>query len=367
MKIKKLKAASKYFITALIIVSVVFLVWFISTRDKTEYVPPTPAVIVGYPQERTIKSSLILSGHVEASAMVPIVPLVSGTILDYPIKAGMKVTSGQVLTQIDQEAFKQQMLQAKAAYTGYESSFTRISGLFSSGAASRQEYDTVKAQRDAAKAQYDLAELQLGYATVTSPITGTILSAPMSVGSLASPQQVLAVVADLSDLEVRLDVPEKYFDLFAHNSNSLSAQVVRPGESVAQEVFCSAIIDTVAPYIDAESKTFQVVLKLQDGAELFKPGMYVKAEVFFQSYENILALPLTARKSDGSIYLFHPEEQGEKTLGKVEHIQLDTIVSDDQWFMIPQEYKGQSFVLQGQGSIFNNQQVSASYSTGATP
>lgn len=358
----------KYIISAFIIILVVVFVWFFSSRSETVYVSPPPTVVVAYPQERTIKQSLILSGHVEARAMVPVVPLVSGTILNYPIKAGMKVAAGQVLTQIDQEAFRQQMLQAKAAYTGYESSFTRVSGLFSSGAASRQEYDTVKAQRDAAKAQYDLAELQLGYATVTSPITGTILSAPMSVGSVASPQQVLAVIADLSDLVVRLDVPEKYFDLFANNSLSLTAQIVRPGDSISKEVQCFATIDTVAPYIDGESKTFQVVLQLQDHLANFKPGMYVKAEVFFQSYENVLALPLAAKKSDDSCYLFHLEKQdsNEKSLGTVEHIQFDTVVSDDQWFMIPQEYSEQPFVIQGHGTIFNHQQVSATYSTGAT-
>ena len=218
----------KYILVVVAAVVVVLAVRFFGGGKEVSYTLPRPAVTVAYPVRGTMTESLTLNGHVEARSMIPVIPLVSGTILDYPARSGESVVAGELLAQIDPEPFRQQMLQAQAAYTGYESSFRRVEGLYQAGAATRQEYDTLKSQRDAAKAQYDLAVLQLGYASVSSPVAGTILAAPLSVGSVAAAPQPVAVVADLSDLVVRLDVPEKYFSLFAQNRHQLRAIVMRP-------------------------------------------------------------------------------------------------------------------------------------------
>ena len=93
--------------------------------------------------------------------MIPVVPFVSGTIMEYPIKSGMQINKGDLIAKIDDEPYKQQMLQAKAAYLGYQSTFERVENLYKANAATQQNYDSAKAQRDAAKAQYDLAILQM--------------------------------------------------------------------------------------------------------------------------------------------------------------------------------------------------------------
>lgn len=375
---KKTKASIvvRYVVVVVVIAAVVVPLRILTSRNKNAYTAPLPAVVVEYPQKQTILSSITLSGHIEARSMVPVVPLVSGTIMEYPVKAGATVRKGELLAQIDPEPFRQQMLQARAAYTGYENSFTRVSGLYSSGAATRQEYDTVKAQRDAAKAQYDLAVLQLGYASVASPVDGTVLAAPLSEGSVASPQQPVAVVADLSDLVVRLDVPEKYFSLFNKSRDSLEAVVTRPGEEgISESAQCTASIDTIAPYIDGASKTFETVLQLEDVPGDFRPGMYVKVTVVFQRHEDVPVLPVSARKTDGSCYLFVMDNAGGESTdmetgatgvsmekvarGTARHVVLDAAVSDGEWFMVPPEYAECLFIVEGQGTVFNNQPVLA--------
>ena len=147
----------KYILVVVAAVVVVLAVRLFAGGEYASYTVPPPAVTVAYPVRGTMTESLTLNGHVEARSMIPVIPLVSGTILDYPARSGESVAAGELLAQIDPEPFRQQMLQAQAAYTGYESSFRRVEGLYQAGAATRQEYDTLKSQRDAAKAQYDLA------------------------------------------------------------------------------------------------------------------------------------------------------------------------------------------------------------------
>lgn len=351
-------------VVAVVAVTVVTIKIF-TGRNNGGYTAPRPAVVTAYPERRTIDTTLTLSGHIEARSMVPVIPLVSGTILEYPAKAGMQVEKGDVLACIDEEPFRQQMLQAEAAYTGYESSFARVEQLYQTGAVTRQEYDSVKAQRDAAKAQYELAVLQLGYAQVSAPVSGTVLMAPASVGTVAAAPQPVAVIADLSDLVVRLAVPEKYFTLFNNDPDTLSARIIRPGEpGISETEICDAEIETVAPYIDGASKTFEVVIKLTGSLDSLRPGMYVKASVVFSRKENVPALPVTARKTDGSCYIFNPGS--EPGTGTAEHIMLDASVSDGDWFMIPEQYAERQFIVSEQGTVFDGQPVTVVSGTGNT-
>ena len=360
----KFGKAMKYIVVFSIAVVVVIIVRLVASRKHVAYVPPTTSVSVMYPTMGTINEDLILNAHIEARAMVPVIPMVSGTILKYPAKAGDIVNKGDLLCEIDKAPFEQQMLQAKAAYKGYESSFTRVEGLYRSGAATRQEYDTLKAQRDAAKAQYDLAELQLSYAKVTAPVNGTVIAAPMAVGSVAGAPNPVAIVADLDDLVVRLAVPEKYYPIFMRNKDSLTAVVARPDyEGLGGDNICNAVVDTIAPYIDGTSKTFEMVLRLKDVPIDFKPGMFVQVQIVFQTYDNVPLIPLSSKLSDGSIYYFVKdagENQGFIT-GKVDCITLDKYVSDSNWLMVPREYADKMFVVKGQNNILAGQTVNAQY------
>ena len=395
--VKKRQGLMKYIIVVVIALAIVLMVKLFAGREALSYEVPIPAVTVALPVVGTMEESLTINGHVEARSMIPVIPLVSGTIVDYPAKAGEQVEAGQLLAQIDPEAFRQQMLQAQAAYTGFESSFKRVEGLYKAGAATQQEYDTVKAQRDAARAQYDLAVLQLGYASVNSPVAGTVLAAPLSAGSVAASSQPVAVVADLSDLVVRLQVPEKYFTLFSQYSHQLKAQIILPQDEVGLSVagavagavagteaggvkLAQGRLDTMAPYIDGSSKTFETVFQLEAGREWFTPGMFVQVRIVFNSLENVLLLPITARKMDGTLYFL--EAAGEENLkskadsaadsaaesaadlgaaigGRLGALNHRDSVSDNQWLVVPDAYKNTLFVVEGQERVLAGQQVQA--------
>lgn len=317
-----------------------------------KYVAPLPSVVVQKPVLGTVTESITISGYVEARTMVPVVPFVNGTILNYSAKAGEFVKKDTILAKIDDAPYRQQFLQAQAAFLGYKSSFDRVAGLYKSGATTQQNYDTIKAQYEAAKAQYDLAKLQMDYTEVKASVDGTILVADMGVGSIGTTTAPIAILADLNDLVVRLKVPEKYFDLFQLQKDKIEVTVTRPGiEGMYEDAVAAAQVETIAPYVNAESKNFAVVCRILNSGERFRPGMFVKITAAYNVHSNVYVLPVTTRKLDGSCYIFNEEDS------TVKYLMLDKIVADNNNFLVDQEYADTWFVVDGQNTVFDGQKV----------
>lgn len=330
------------------------LMCFLVTKKKTvvEKEENLPVVKIQKPVFQDLQESVVISGYVEAEAMIPVVPFVSGTIIEYPVRAGEFVTKDTVLAKIDDEAFRQQMLQAQAAYLAANSTFTRVENLFKSGSTTQQNYDSVKAQRDASKAQYDLALLQLNYTEVKAPVDGTVLMADLAKGSVGTQSQPVAVLADLSNQVVRLKVPEKYFDLFTLERENLLVNVTRPAEKgMYEDAVTTASIDTIAPYVSPQSKNFQVVCHLNEPGERFRPGMYVKVQVIYKTHKNVPVMSIQTKKMDGSFYIYEPETQ------TVKFVESDTYATDNENFVVPEKLKDAYFVVDGQNIVFDGQKV----------
>ena len=352
------KHVKRYLITFAVFAVCCAVVIFLTNLGGQEYETVLPVVKIEKPVRRTISESISLSGYIEAESMIPVVPFVNGTVMEYYAKEGKTVKKGETLLTIDDSPYQQQKLQAEAAYYGYQSSFERVERLYKTGAATQQEYDTLKSQRDAAKAQYDLAKLQLSYTKVTASVDGTVLQAPLSKGAIATTTQPAAVIADLSKLVVRLSVPEKYFTLFVQNKASLTASVIRPGsEGLSEDMTTAARVDVIAPYVDALSKSFTVVLYLEGDFSLFRPGMYIKATINYRTKENVPSFPFSVRKIDGSCYLF------DERTSSVKWVSFTPDIKDTEYFSVPDEYANMYFVVDGQGSVFDGQVVKVLGST----
>ncbi len=205
-----------------------------------------------------------------------------------------------------------------------------------------------------------MAELQLGYAEVKSPITGTVLSAPTSKGNIGHTEQPIAIVADLANLVVKLDVSEKYFTLFTQNKEKLFAYVKNTDGDAN---ITRALVDSMSPYIQAQTKTFEVTFKLEEQAHSYNPGMFVEVDIVYDEYNDVFSLPLSVLKIDKSFYTFLQDENNaqENTMeGLVTWHNNSITVSDNNYFVVPPELQSEYFVISGQSTIFDGQRVRAS-------
>ena len=244
------------------------------------------------------------------------------------------------------------MLQAQAAYLAAKSTFDRVNTLYKAGATTQQNYDTAKAQFDASKAQYDLANLQMNYTVVKAPVDGTVLIANQAVGSIGNTGTPVAVLADLTEQVVRLKVPEKYFDLFVMEKENLQVTITRPAEKgMYEDAVTSASIENIAPYVSPESKNFEVVCKLDEPGERFRPGMFVKVSVAYRTYNQVPVLPVRTKKLDGSFYLYNPDSE------TVTFVMPEETPTDGNYFIVDEKFAGQWFVIDGQNFVFDGQKV----------
>ena len=355
LAVKKVK---KVLIFCAVAVFFFILILLVTNKKKDEQkVETLPVVVTQKPVRQNLVESISISGYIEAKSMIPVVPFVSGTITEYPVSVGDYVEKNQLLAKIDDKPFRQQMIQAEAAYFAAKSTYDRVESLYKAGATTQQNYDTTRAQYDANKAQYDLAKLQLGYTEVCSPISGTVLVADQAVGDIGNQQSPVAIVADLNNLVVRLKVPEKYFDLFVSEKENLSVKITRPAEkNLFEDAVSPAIIENIAPYVSPQNKTFEVVCRLTQNSERFKPGMFVKVQIAYKTYENVPVIPLNAKKMDGSFYIYDEESQ-------TVHFQMPdkqtsiSSVNDGINFIVDEQFADSYFVIDGQNFVFDGQKV----------
>ena len=330
-----MKRLLKY-VLAIIAIAAMFLAvrWFYSSIQDQTYESPAVPVQVEKPEVRTISESYSVTGYIEAESMVPAVPFVQGTIMEYSVENGMEVRKDQVLAVIDTEPYELQLKQAEAAYLAYEATFERISSLYKKGGATQQNYDEVKAQRDAGKAQYDLASLQLGYCYVKSPVDGTVLMSNGSVGSIAVSDTPIAVIADLED-----------------NRDGLRIEVIR--KTNGEEERAEAELVSVSPYIDPTTKSFSMKVRLTGDVSRFRPGMMVEVRIVYRS-SDVYALRQSVKKLDGSIYAIR-EDEG---ITKAWYLEMERMLEDDEYFQVDDRYKDTFFIVRGQNKVLDNQPVS---------
>ncbi|MCC6157700.1 MAG: efflux RND transporter periplasmic adaptor subunit [Deltaproteobacteria bacterium] len=176
-----------------------------------------------------------LSGTVEA-VEVTVAAEVAGRVLELGANEGDTVEAGRVIARLDSSTLEAQLRQAegaKIAATGQyravdagirnaDANVSRSQNLFGAGSISEQQFDTVDtqqkvllAQRQAASGQIRQAEATaeyvktlIGKATISAPITGTVLRRDIELGEIATPGASLYSIADLAKPWVRVYIPE---------------------------------------------------------------------------------------------------------------------------------------------------------------
>ncbi len=128
-------------------------------------------------------------------------PKVSGYITEVNVVEGQRVAKGDVLVQIDQRDYENNLKQAKGELASIEArrrdaekNYRRLVDLLSKGAVSQQQFDTSSAQFNDIRAKYDAiasqvaqAELNLSNTKIVAPVNGFIAKKSVEVGQLAAP------------------------------------------------------------------------------------------------------------------------------------------------------------------------------------
>ncbi|KGQ30391.1 efflux RND transporter periplasmic adaptor subunit [Gallibacterium anatis] len=201
----------------------------LQSQPKTTYLTETA-------KYSDIQQTVVATGTVRSSNRVEVGARVSGKVEKILVKLGQKVKKGELIAELDsitQEntlnsaqaqlaAYKAQLVAAQTAYRVTNSNFQRIAKLYKRKASSLDDYENAQNNLDSAKANVEQIQAQikqseievntaatnLNYTKITSPIDGTVISIPVSVGQTVNANQTTPTIIQVADLDTMLIKPE---------------------------------------------------------------------------------------------------------------------------------------------------------------
>lgn len=179
----------------------------------------------------------------------------------------------------------------------------------------QQQLLTAQAQVAQARNAVSAAERNLSLTRVVSPIDGTVTDVVAQVGQLAGQSSVLAVVADLTHLEVVANVDET--DV---HSVRVGQQADVKVESLPGRVF-NGVVESVASQGKVISSVvyFEVTVKVTDDTRTLKPGMTADVDIVLDRRANVLTIPNAAlEERRGRLMARTLDENGEPFFKRVE-------------------------------------------------
>jgi RND family efflux transporter MFP subunit len=169
-------------------------------------------------------------GQAQAAEEVDLSFRVSGPMIALPVQMGQSVKKGQLLGQIDPTDFevkirdlKGQMDSAKADMKYAEIQLAKLEKLLATQAATQQEVDQTRAQRDSTtgritslQAQLDNAVNALSYCQLKAPFDGVVAATYVENFQTVQANQAVVRLLDISRIELVVDVPESLISKAAY-------------------------------------------------------------------------------------------------------------------------------------------------------
>ena len=219
----KKKIFSKVWIAMILVVVIAVAAWLLSGGKKEEQ--------INFKQEKvathTLQNSITATGTIEAVTSVTVGTQVSGIVNKLYVDYNSVVKKGQVIAELDKTNLISELNTAKANLASTESNLSyqsanmkRYQTLYKKGLVSADEYENAllayrqaKEQVASSRENVQRAQTNLGYATITSPIDGTVISKSVEEGQTVAASfntpELFTIAKDLKNMQVIANVDKQ--------------------------------------------------------------------------------------------------------------------------------------------------------------
>ncbi len=288
------------------------ILWLLLPGCGKKTAPPPqmpPASVTFVPAEtETVTITRELPGRIDAVRVAEIRARVSGILLKREFVEGAEVKAGDVLFQIDpapleaaRNSAAANLARAEAAAQQAENQVKRYRELVAVNAVSKQTADDSEsavtiaaAEVSAATALLATAELNLGYASVTAPISGRIGKAQVTEGALVGENDAtrLAVIQQLDP--IYLDFTQSSTDLLAlKKSGANQSKVILLLEDGSEYEHPGKLLFSEA-FVDETTGMVSLRAEFPNPRRDLLPGMFARARVVHAVIENAITVPQRA-------------------------------------------------------------------------
>ncbi len=145
-------------------------------------------------------SGVVASAEVRPADSVDLSFPLLGAVKTVNVEVGETVTAGQTMATLDTTIIEARIAEAEAGVVAAQTQVTYLQRVGVGNA--YEQIDAAQAEVERAQAVVDQLKATLAQATLTTPISGTVIKVDVAPGETANPGQVIIVIADLSDMRI---------------------------------------------------------------------------------------------------------------------------------------------------------------------
>lgn len=292
-------------------------VWLLSGGKKEEKITFDTAAVA----PANIMNSITATGTIEPVTSVTVGTQVSGIVSKLFVDYNSVVKKGQVIAELDKTNLMSQLNTAKTQLATAQSqlnyqtaNYNRYKTLFEKGLVAADDFDNAKLsytqakeQVASAKEEVQRAQTNLGYATITSPIDGVVLSKSVEEGQTVaasfSTPELFTIAQDLTNMQVVADVDEADIGDVKEGERVTFTVDAYPDDTFEGEVKQVRQEATTTNNV----VTYEVVISAPNADLKLKPGLTANVTIYTAERKGVLSVPSKALR-------FTPQKE---TVGKM--------------------------------------------------
>ena len=270
-------------------------------KQETEF--STSKVVTG-----NIQTSITATGTIEPVTSVTVGTQVSGIVAHLYVDYNSVVKKGQVIAELDKTNLTSELNTARANLSSAQSTlnyeqanFNRYQTLYDKGLVSADDFENarltyLKAKDQVTTATQSLqkAQTNLGYATITSPIDGVVLSKSVEEGQTVAASfntpELFTIAQDLTDMRVIADIDEA--DIGGVKEGQRVAFTV---DAFPDDSFEGKVTQVrQQPTTESNVVTYEVVISAPNNDLKLKPGLTANVTIYTLEKNDVLVAPSKA-------------------------------------------------------------------------
>ena len=327
----------KIIISVVVLLVITFVL--IHFLKKGEVDPVYPVVTVERVKQEDVAIYGEYVGRVRAQQFVEIRARVEGYLEKMLFEEGTHIDKNQLLFVINQDRYKARVDKAKAQLNKdkaqankAERDLERIRPLYEQNATSQLDLDNAIAAYETAKASVSMseadlyqAELELGYTTVNSPISGYISESQVDLGTLVGPSSKSHLATIIKMDTVLIDFSMTALDYLKSKERNVELGQKDTTRSWQPHVTITladntiypykGLVDFAAPQVDELTGTFSVRAEMTNPDRTLLPGQFTKVKLLLDVRENANVVPLKSvdiEKGGAYIYVLRTDATVER-------------------------------------------------------
>ena len=302
-----------------VVMLIAVVIWLLSGDKKEQKTEFETAKV----ERQDIHTSITATGTIEPVTSVTVGTQVSGIVSKLYVDYNSVVKKGQIIAELDKTNLISELNTAKANQASAQSTlnyeqanYNRYKTLYDKGLVSADEYESARLSYDKARQQaatsresVQKAQTNLGYATITSPIDGVVLSKSVEEGQTVAASfntpELFTIAKDLTDMRVIADIDEADIGGVKEGQRVSFTVDAFPDDKFVGEV------TQVRQQATTESNvvTYEVVISAPNKDLKLKPGLTANVTIYTMEKNGVLAAPAKALRFMPNEALLQKDQQ----------------------------------------------------------